>query len=425
MRIIVYPHDLFVGGSQINAIDLAAAVRDLGHQVCVYGIPGPLVEHVQARGLSFVAAPSSPRRPSPHRIAHLARLARRDQVDVIHGYEWPPCLDAYFGAHLVGGVGLLCTVLSMAVSPLVPRSIPLIMGTAELGRTARTDGFADVTVIEPPIDTVSDHPGIDGGGVRAAYGVGPSAELVVSVSRLAIELKLDALERAIDAVALLAEHRPIRLLIVGEGEAQSHLRARAGAVNARRGREVVTLVGQQLDPRPFYAAADVVVAMGSSALRAMSIGRPVVVQGERGFSEVCEPDTSPMFLRNGFWGIGGDEPDARRLAGHIQRLLDDAELRASLGAFGRTLVVERFDLRTAAQKLLLRYEDLARRSTPRVARDAAVTAVRAGRAELRLHDPRRKRARSAHEAARLAAAAVPGRSVQMVGRRRVDLGAAS
>src|SRR5205807_398251 len=35
MRIIVYPHAMEIGGSQLNAIQLAGAVRDRGHEVVV------------------------------------------------------------------------------------------------------------------------------------------------------------------------------------------------------------------------------------------------------------------------------------------------------------------------------------------------------------------------------------------------------
>jgi len=36
MRVLVYPHELAIGGSQINAIDLAAEIRTLGHEAIVY-----------------------------------------------------------------------------------------------------------------------------------------------------------------------------------------------------------------------------------------------------------------------------------------------------------------------------------------------------------------------------------------------------
>ena len=88
---------------------------------------------------------------------------------------------------------------------------------------------------------------------------------------------------AIDAVSALPAELRVRLVIVGDGPARAELDALAASANARCGRTVATLVGAADDPRPWYAAADVVLGMGSSALRAMAYAKPLVVQGERGF----------------------------------------------------------------------------------------------------------------------------------------------
>ncbi len=386
----MYPHDLAVGGSQINAIDLAGAVRDRGHDVMVYGVPGPLVRHIRGHGLRYVEASPQQYRPAPQRIAQIRELAKRERVEVIHGYEWPPCLDAYFGAHLVGRVGLVCTVLSMAVSPLVPRTLPLIMGTEDLAAAARAAGHADVAVLEPPIDVSGDHPGVDGSAVRRSLGLASGELLVVTVSRLAVDLKLDALERAVAAVGNIARRRPARLLVVGGGEADRHLRARAADIDAACGRQVVHFAGEQLDPRPYYAAADVVLGMGSSSMRAMAMGRPVVVQGEHGFSLTCEQATLGTFLRQGFWGLGDDGP-IDLLQAQIERLLDDGRLRLELGRFGRRLMCERFALPAAAERLEAVYQAVAERESARRPLDVATVAGRAAVAELRLHSPRRQR----------------------------------
>jgi glycosyltransferase involved in cell wall biosynthesis len=404
MRLLVAPHDLGIGGSQINAIDLAAGAAEAGHDVIVYGKPGPLVDYIKSRGLEFVPARELRYRPAPSRIAQLAALARQRRLDLIHGYEWPPCLDAYFGAHLGGGVPLLCTVLSMWASPLVPPSIPLIMGTEALADEARQTHWARVWALEPPIDTIADAPTIDGAGLREEFGIGADELLVVSVSRLALELKLDALVDAIDATDLIAGEVPVTLLLVGDGPAAASLRARAEQVNRRWRREVVKLAGARLDPRPAYAAADLVVGMGSSALRAMAIAKPVVVQGEGGFSRVFERSSYDYFLRQGFWGVGDGSANAGRLARQMLELLINPERRAALSDYGRATVVERFSLRRAVEIQLDIYERVAAARVERVWGDAAVAAGRALALELRNHDPRRKRARSAAEAARLAGA---------------------
>ncbi len=404
MRLLVAPHDLGIGGSQINAIDLAAGAAAAGHEVVVYGKPGPLVDYIESRGLEFIPARELRYRPAPSRIAQLATLARQRRLDLIHAYEWPPCLDAYFGAHLGGGVPLLCTVLSMWVSPLVPPSIPLIMGTEALAEEARQTHRAPVSVLEPPIDAVADAPSIDGAPLLTEFGVGADELLVVTVSRLSLELKVDALVDAIDAIDLIAGELPVTLLIVGDGPAAASLRARAEQVNRRWQREVVKFAGARLDPRPAYAAADLVVGMGSSALRAMAIAKPVVVQGEAGFSRVFEPASYDYFLREGFWGVGEGLANAPRLAEQMRDLLTDAERRERLASYGRATVVERFSLQRAIGLQLDAYERVVAAGVERRWSDAASAASRALGLEIRNHDPRQKRARSAAETARLAGA---------------------
>ncbi len=88
--------------------------------------------------------------------------------------------------------------------------------------------------------------------------------------------------------------------------------------------------------------------MGGSALRGMAFGKPLVVQGERGFWELLTPESAPTFLRQGWYGVGGDvdgrAAGAARLSGILRGLLDDTGARVRLGEYGRALVVERFSL---------------------------------------------------------------------------------
>jgi glycosyltransferase involved in cell wall biosynthesis len=258
--------------------------------------------------------------------------------------------------------------------------------------------------MEPPIDVDWDQPGIDGQPFRNEHNVAREELLIVSVSRLAVDLKLDALVRVIDAADLLAVRYRVRLILVGGGPAHAALQCRAAAVNRRRGREVVTLAGPRLDPRQAYAAADVVLGMGSSALRALAIGRPVVVQGEQGFSEICEPDTLPIFLRQGFHGIGDNAVGAERLACQLESLLCNAHRREALGRFGRSLVVERFSLKRAVDRQLKIYESVLGHRARRSYREAASSAARALVLELGNHNPRLQHRRRSREATLLRAA---------------------
>jgi glycosyltransferase involved in cell wall biosynthesis len=377
MRIVVYPHILSIGGSQLNAIELAAAVRDRGHDVSVFAAEtGSLSTTIRSLGLPLVIAPRHKVRPSALIANALRELCRREHIDVVHGYEWPPCLEGFYGPLLFDRVTVGCTVMSMSVAPFIPPSIPLIVGTEQIAAAARIGRRGAVHVIEPPVDTDSNHPRIDGRSFRARYGLGDRPTIVL-VSRLAVALKLEGLERAIAAAALVAEETGLRLVIVGDGPARDQLARAAADVNRRTGETTVTLTGELDDPRPAYAAADIVLGMGGSALRAMAFAKPVVVLGELGFAELLTADSAPVFLWQGFYGLGGGDRRPEPLAQLLRRLLMDRKRLTEIGAFSREFVESRFSLKVAAERQERLYGEwiVARATRSQLMREASRTAV--------------------------------------------------
>ncbi|RCG31536.1 glycosyltransferase [Sphaerisporangium album] len=355
MRILVYPHAMEVGGSQLNAVELAAAVQALGHEVAVIGEPGPLVEYVTGAGLEHLPLDPGRRRPSMTTVRMLRDLAVRRGLDVVHGYEWPPGVEAFY-AGLRGPAAAVCTIMSMSVAPFLPASLPLVVGTREIQERA-APGRRHVHLIEPPVDVVANAPGHPVDEFRREFGLEPGPFDLVVVSRLVAELKLEGILTAIDVVGRLAAELDVRLVIVGDGPARAEVETRAAAANAAAGRRVVVVTGQLLDPRPAYAAATVCLAMGGSALRSLAFAKPLIVQGELGFFELLTPETEKIFLGQGWYGIGGGaEEGAPRLESMLRGLHASPALRERLGAYGRRLVVERFSLERAARVQLGIYE---------------------------------------------------------------------
>ncbi|AXH96403.1 glycosyltransferase family 4 protein [Ornithinimicrobium avium] len=358
MRVLVYPHDLAIGGSQINAIELARGVADLGHEVMVFGCPGPLVAKVHALGLDFVPAPRPRRRPSRSVVASLVRTVEERGIDVVHGYEWPPILECWLAARRTG-CAVVGTVMSMAVADFIPRSVPLAVGTEQIADAERRAGRSAVDVIEPPVDLEANHPGLglNTAGFRAAYGIRPEEVLVVVVSRLAVEMKREGLLVASRVVAELSTEHAVRMLVVGNGPARQDLEDAVVTARPPGGADpAVQLVGELADPRVAYAAADVSLGMGSSALRAMAFGKPVVVQGEKGFWRTVRPDTLAYFLWTGWYGVGdGPETGPARLRGELLPLVTGAASRRELGAFALRTVQERFSLDAAARSQVDHY----------------------------------------------------------------------
>jgi glycosyltransferase involved in cell wall biosynthesis len=355
MRILVYPHELATGGSQINALELAGAVRDLGHEVVVFATSGVLIDTVRRLDLEFVEAPARKHGVDPATIRKLTSTVRARNIDVVHPYEWAPSVDTAFGPGLRYGTPAVMTVLSMDVPDFLPRHFPLIVGTHALAAEEALRRTR-IQVMEPPVDTEHNKPSAEPDARRKLRI--PTGHLVISVvGRLTTDLeKIQGVEAAVRVVDSLSERQPVVLLIAGDGDGLPAVHAAALVVNRRHGREVVRVLGNVSDPRPLYEAADVVLGMGSSALRGMAYAKPLVVQGTAGFWKLASPETAPQFLQEGWFGHGGG--GAGELQQILTGLLDNEELRSGLGAFGRKLVEDRYALAAAARRLEATYRSV-------------------------------------------------------------------
>ena len=357
MKVLVFPHHLEIGGSQTNAIDLATAVRDRhGHDIVFCATPGPAGELLAERGFRLIELPMPRSAPSPTLMRAVRRIAIEEQPDLLHAYDWQQILDAFYGVHLRDRLPMLGTVMSMAVLRL-PRSLPLTYGTAGLVEEARGMRSGPVSLIEPPVDTDANAPGaVDEEPFRLLADLQGPGLVIAVVSRLTSWLKLEGISRAIQATGQLAVDHDLTFVIVGGGPMHDTLAAEARQVNDAAGRRVVLLTGPMLDPRPAYQAADIVIGMGGSMIRGMSFAKPAVVLGEGGFSEIFDESTSPLFLNQGFYGVGapGHSSD---LVGQLRRLVDDPELRSKLGSYAHEQAVARFGLDASADNLNLIYTE--------------------------------------------------------------------
>jgi glycosyltransferase involved in cell wall biosynthesis len=362
VRVIVAPHNFEIGGSQINALELAAEIaRRPEYEVILYAPDGELTERARGLGVELHLSRLRARAPSPKRIRELSRLVRSRGAQLVHTYEWAPTVDAAYGVAWGRGIPVVSTILSMDYPYFVPPSLPVVLGTRALYQLALSEGRT-AYLMEPPVDTRAFRPdalSTDAvAAVRAECGAAADECLAVVVGRLAATLKLDGLLTLVRAVGFLAADASVRLAIVGDGPVRDRVEAVAAEVNAAAGREVVRLMGQRSDPLPYYLAADVAVGMGSSALRAMAVGKPLLVQGEKGFWAVADEETLPVFAAQGWFGLSDGTGSVERCVTELGRLVRASpQERAALGRFGRELVASRFSLASAADQLDGIYRD--------------------------------------------------------------------
>lgn len=356
---------------------MAQRARDAGLPVVLVGGAAERLGRAQPTRLKVSAA--------------LTRTVRERRVDLVHAYEYSVALDALFGPTLRLGVPLVTTIYGMTVPRWLPRGCEVIVGTREL--VDHVAAFREPpTLIEPPVNTDVDDPAaVDGRAFRKAYGIADDEILIAIVSRLEPDMKQEGVVRSIQALAALNDPR-LRLVVVGDGPSYQHIAQEAAKANALLGSQAVVLTGSMTDPRPAYAAADIALGMGGSALRAMAFGRPLIVLGIKGFSRACTPDTIDYFLHAGFYGIGDGDQSVEPLVHQLQEVIANPRLRQERGEWSRALVLDRFSLKRAAHTLAEVYERAMSRRATLAGRlgDAARVAVHKTVADLTPPSARRR-----------------------------------
>lgn len=358
MRVMVHVNSLEIGGTQLNAVDFAVAARAHGVESILVGeratlSPSPnLVDYADAQGVSIrLYDPDA--RMHVH-AAQLTTIAAELNVDVIHVYGmWGAARPVFWGPARLGRLPWVQTVYEMSVSPVVLRHMPLIVGTGYLEEelSARPGG---ITLISPPVDLERDAPGrTDLPDLRRDAGLGDGLLLGI-ISRLDSRMKATSIGIAIEAMRSLGD-AGVTLFVVGSGDAAEALHAQASEVNADIGREAVRLLGAMADPRPAYIAADVVLGMGGSAARALAFGRPLVVQGEAGWSATFEPSSAQALARSSYWSPDAVADPVGDVRAAVVPLLADPALRQRLGEFGRDFAEQRFGLPAMTERLVAVY----------------------------------------------------------------------
>jgi L-malate glycosyltransferase len=310
------------------------------------------MELVEAKGLRLLPAPDASHHPSVARMRSLRDAVRSEVPDLLHVWDWWQCLEAYYAVHLPMRVPMLVTDMMMELTHVLPKTLPTTFGTPEVVAWARAAGRRRAELLVPSVDVELNSPGaVDPRPFRERYGIKHGEIVLVTVSRLSHWLKSESLVRTVDAVRTLGRDLPLRFVIVGDGMVRPQLEELANEANAWLGRPAVVLTGGLADPRPAYAAADIVVGMGSSALRGMAFGKPVVIVGAQGFSAPLTPGTADTFYHTGMYGRGDGSPGSAHLVADIRGLVERPDQLTALGHFSRHFVTRYFSLETVSARL--------------------------------------------------------------------------
>lgn len=291
-------------------------------------------------------------------VGRLRRLIAAEQPDLVH-------IHSRRGADLWGGLaarqaGVPC-VLSRRVDNPEPRWLVklkyrlydhVITISEGIRQVLLAEGLAPekVSCVRSSVDPTPYLIAYDPAGFKAALGLPPDALLVGTVAQLIPRKGHRHLLAALPAV--LQRHPKLQVLIFGRGPLEAELRQ---AISDQGLAEHVRLLGFRDDLPALLGCLDLLVhpadmeGLGVSLLQASAARVPIIATRAGGMPEA---------VRDGLNGLLIEPGDVAGLAAAMNRLLDDAPLRQTMGQAGRQLVIDEFSIDAMCEGNLAVYRRL-------------------------------------------------------------------
>ncbi|MBO4217621.1 MAG: polysaccharide pyruvyl transferase CsaB [Clostridia bacterium] len=326
MKILMVLMGLDTGGAETHVVELSRALCGRGYEVCIASAGGVYEKTLAEAGIRHVTLPLKRKDPISTVVSFfgLRRLIKQG-FDVVHCHARIPA----FVTSLIYRNARFCRKYPfrfVTTAHWVFRVGPLLrLGTVWGERCiAVSNDIAHYLTDEyryPPERISVTVNGVDTVRFAPVEAV-PDGDtpVVCCVSRLDRSRSRCA-EELIGAVAALdAEGIKVRAVIVGGGDVEAVLRAVAGKLNNKLGRQAVTLTGAVTDVERYIAGCSVFCGVSRAALEAMSCGKQVILAGNEGYLGIFgenvrkKAETSNFCCREG-------ECTAELLAEDIKRAL--------------------------------------------------------------------------------------------------------
>ena len=291
-------------------------------------------------------------------VGRLRRLIAAEQPDLVH-------IHSRRGADLWGGLaarraGVPC-VLSRRVDNPEPRWLVklkyrlydhVITISQGIRQVLLAEGLAPerVSCVRSAVDPKPYLIDYDPAGFKSALGLAPDALLAGTVAQLIPRKGHRHLLAALPAV--LERHPRLQVLIFGRGPLEAELRQ---AISDQGLSGQVRLLGFCDDLPAVLGCLDLLVhpadmeGLGVSLLQASAARVPIIATRAGGMPEAVRDGQNGLLIAPG---------DVAGLAAAMNRLLDDAALRQTMGQAGRQLVLDEFSIGAMCEGNLAVYRRL-------------------------------------------------------------------
>jgi glycosyltransferase involved in cell wall biosynthesis len=307
----------------------------------------------------------------PLPVFELARLMRRERIDVVHTH-----LE---GADVIGGAAARLTrrpvvstlhivhewrsnlrrgrrVLADAAARRFPQRFIAVSEPVKESHVRRL-GLDPAAIDLLPNVSLADQSlpdDFDREATRATLAPGDGVLLCTVANLIANKKDVPSLIEAMPLVRDALDRR-VTLLVVGDGPQRADLELLAGELGVA---DIVRFVGYRDDAVEILASSDVLChatlfeGMPMVVLEAMALGLPVVATRAPGVTEVIDDGTTGLLV---------PPRDPQALADAILRVLDDDNLRAGLVRAARDQIASAHNTAAWVARIERIYEDLVRR----------------------------------------------------------------
>ena len=260
MRILFYVEALDIGGANQTTVSNAIAMKKRGHEVHLASREGPLLERLQAAGVSHHRVDTRVSHPNRAAAHALGEVLDREQIEVACPNGWD-CLADMLLATVPRGIPAVPTFSSIYPEyhhPRVPKAI--VFSGEYRDALIREFGWRPecLDMLVSRIDTDRFRPGVDGSELRHHWGVEPETPVILMACRWE-PMKIDGIRFLLDSVESLARRCPrARVVLAGEGPMAGEVARRVTELNSSIGTSYVILAGTVLAMEKAFAAAQVV-----------------------------------------------------------------------------------------------------------------------------------------------------------------------
>ena len=358
LRVLSVIGNLNVGGTESYLSRIAPAIREHGvdMEICALEPVGPLLRGLTEQGIVVHGTPYGERAARSNTmtllrtVGAIRRIVRSGWFDVVHTYLFWSDVLGVAAARLAGARRI---IEGRRALHAWGHSRGAFFHSLEQGANTLANelvansnaALKDAEIHErflPSVRTVI-YNGID---VAEYEPTGPRAEGPLRLVTVGALSARKGQEYAIDALARLkGKGVDATLELVGSGPDEAMLRRKAAAEGIA---DLVDFAGEQADPRPHLARADVFVlpsrqeGFSNALLEAMACALPVVATDVGGNSEA---------LVHGKGGCLVAAQDPAALATALGSMAADRQRLAAMGRFNRERVQELFSLNASVRAL--------------------------------------------------------------------------